>query len=144
LKDIEQAQAKLFEAVERGILELDDQLKDRAKNNKQTREALLSEIASLKRQHQAPLNILTPQKIEAVSKILNKRLATPSQYSRAYLRTSLTEIRITDQFLKLSGTRKSMAELVSANGEITPANTVPGSIPGWRPWCSRGCGLQIS
>jgi len=133
LKDIEQAQAKLFEAVEKGILELDDQLKDRAKNNKQTREALLSEIASLKRQHQAPLNILTPQKIEAVSKILNKRLATPSPYSRAYLRTSLTEIRITDQFLKLSGTRKSMAELVSANGEITPTNTVPGSIPGWRP-----------
>jgi len=133
LTQTEQAQAKLFEAVEKGFLELDDQLKERAKHNKQAREALLSEIASLKRQHQAPLNVLTPQKIEAVSKILNKRLATASLYSRAYLRASLSEIRVTEEFLKFSGTRKSMADLVAANGEINATNTVPGSIPDWRP-----------
>jgi len=97
------------------------------------REALLSEIASLKRQHQAPLNILTPQKIEAVAKILNKRLTGSSEYSRAYLRATLNEIRVTEDFLRLSGARKSMADLVAANGEITPVNMVPGSIPEWRP-----------
>jgi hypothetical protein len=93
---------------------------------------LFSEIASLKRQHQAPLNILTPQKIDAVSKILNKRLTGSSNYSRAYPRATLKEIRLTEDFLRLSGTRKSMDELVAANGEIRPVNMMPGSKPEWR------------
>jgi len=133
LKSTEAAQAKLFEAVEKGFLELDDQLKERAKQHKQTRDTLLTEIASLKRQHQTPINILTPQKIEAVAKILAKRLAVPSPYSRAYLKATLTEIRITDENLKLSGSRRSMAGLVANNGNIDAATGVPMFIPEWRP-----------
>ena len=129
---IENAQAKLFEAVEKGFLELDDQLRERAKQHKQTRDALLTEITNLKRQHQTSLNILTPQKIEAVAKILAKRLAVPSPYSRAYLKATLTEIRITDENLKLSGSRRSMAGLVANNGNIDSVAGVPMFIPDWR------------
>ena len=132
LKQIEIAQAKLYEAIEKGIIELDDQLRERTRQKKQTREALLAEIASLKLQQQAPLNILTPQKIESVSRILKNRLTASSEYSRAYLRATLNEIRITDQFLKLSGQRKSLADLVTANGQISPDKSGPGSIPDWR------------
>lgn len=72
----------------------------------------MAEIADLKRQHQTPLNILTPQKIEAVTKVLQKRLTASTPYSRAYLKATLNEIRITDQFLKFSGSHRSMAGLV--------------------------------
>ncbi len=133
LKKTEQSQVKLFEAIELGILDLDDQLRERAKAHKQSRDALVAEIADLKRQHQTPLNILTPQKIEAVSKILVKRLSTPSAYSRAYLKATLTEIRLTDEFLKLSGSRKTMAGLVANDGQIEPDKSVPIFIPDWRP-----------
>ncbi|CAK9253595.1 unnamed protein product [Sphagnum jensenii] len=109
LKETEAAQAKLFEAVEKGFLELDDQLRERARQHKETRQTLLTEIATLKRQHNTPLQVLTPQKVEAVSKILIKRLSTPSPYTRAYLKATLKEIRITDEHLKLSGTNTSMA-----------------------------------
>ena len=131
LKETEAAQSKLFEAVEKGFLELDDQLRDRAKAHKQARETLLREIADLKRQHNAPLAVLTPQKVEAVSKILLRRLATPSPYARAYLKATLTEIRLTDEFLKLSGSRRSMAELIAADGCIDAERAVPIFIPNW-------------
>jgi hypothetical protein len=49
--------------------ELDDQLKERAQQQKQTRQALPAEIDSLKRQHQALLQPLTLQKIRAASEI---------------------------------------------------------------------------
>lgn len=96
------------------------------------RETLITQIADLKRQHQTPLNILTPQKIEAVSKILTKRLATPGPYSRAYLKATLSEIRITDEFLKLSGSHKSLAGLVANSGDINAGSMVPSFIPNWR------------
>ena len=92
----------------------------------------MTEITELKRQHQTPLNILTPQKIEAVSKILNKRLTSSTPYSRAYLKATLKEIRITDEFLKFSGDRKTMANIVAADGNITPDAAVPNFIPSWR------------
>jgi site-specific DNA recombinase len=133
LKQTEQAQSKLFEAVEKGMLELDDQLKERARQNKQTRQNLVTEIAELKRQHQTPLQTLTPQKIEAVSKILARRLSVPSPYSRAYLKASLTEIRITEENLRLSGSRRDMATLIAADGNIDAAAAVPNFIPDWRP-----------
>ena len=133
LKQTEQAQAKMFEAIELGILDLDDQLRERAKQHKQTRDTLVAEITELKRQHQTPLQILTPQKIEAVSKILAKRLAGSTPYSRAYLKATLSEICITDENLRLSGSRKSMADLVANSGNITAEGGVPNFIPDWRP-----------
>ena len=132
LKQTEQAQAKLFEAIEAGVLELDDQLRERAKQHKQTRDTLMAEIAALKRQHNTPLNILTPQKIEAVSKILAKRLTASTPYSRAYLKATLSEIRITEENLRLSGSHKTMAGLVAADGNITAEAGVPNFIPEWR------------
>ena len=81
-------------------------------------------MAELKRQHQAPMNVLTPQKIEAVSKILAKRLIASTPYSRAYLKATLSEIHITDQMLKLSGTKKSMANLIANNGAIAAEGAV--------------------
>jgi site-specific DNA recombinase len=134
LKDTEQAQARLFDAVEKGILDLDDKLTERAKQHKETRATLLVQIADLKRQYQTPLQTLTPQKIEAVSRILLKRLSVPSAYSRAYLKASLTEIQITDEKLRLSGSSSSMAELIAGNGAIAAQQAVPNFIP---KWCAR-------
>ena len=133
LKETEAAQAKLFEAVEKGFLDLDDQLRERARAHKQTRETLLVEIASLKRQHQTPLQTLTTQKVEAVSKILARRLSTPSPYTRAYLKATLSEIRITDDLLRLSGSNTSMAGLIANNGVIAAETAVPMFIPSWCP-----------
>lgn len=61
-----------------------------------------------------------------------KRFSVSTPFSRAYLKATVQEIRISGDFLRLKGERKSMASLV-ANGVIEPDNKVLGFIPVWRP-----------
>jgi len=133
LKDLEQAENKLFEAIEKGVLELDDRLKTRVQQNKTRREAITVERASLQSKTQTPLQTLTPQKIEAVARVLNRRLSEASLFSRAYLKATISEIRINGDLLKLKGENKVLAGLIAANGKIMPKNQVLGFIPDWRP-----------
>ena len=125
LLESEQALNRLYEGVEKGIMQLDEHLKDRLRQHKQTRESLVVEIANLKRQQQSPLAVLTPNKIEAVAKILNKRLSETSPFAKAYLKASLQEIRVTDDCVSLSGANAAMATLVANNAAIPEQNGVP-------------------
>ena len=86
LLEAEQAQSRLYEAVEKGLMELDEHLKSRMQQNKTRREGLMVEITSLTRQRQSPLQTSTPQKVEAVAKILNRRLSESTPFAKAYLK----------------------------------------------------------
>jgi DNA invertase Pin-like site-specific DNA recombinase len=132
-KEIEQAENKLYEAIEKGILELDDKLKTRVRQHKARQEAIATELATLHRQHQTPMQTLTPQKIEAISRVLNKRFATSMPFSRAYLKATVKEITVTDDLLKLTGENKTLAALIASNGIIDPNAVVHRFIPDWRP-----------
>ena len=132
LNDLEQAENKLFEAIEKGILELDDRLKARVQQNKDRRQTITAEMASLQAKTETPLQTLTPQKIEATSRVLMRRFAEASPFSRAYLKATLNEIRISGSLLKLTGSNKALADLVASNGKIDPSGQVLGSMPGWR------------
>jgi hypothetical protein len=83
--------------------------------------------------NQTPLQTLTPQKIKAVAKILNRRFSTSTPFSRAYLKATVGEIRVHGDILKLTGDNKAMASLVAANGKIEAGQQVLGFIPEWRP-----------
>lgn len=102
-KEIEQAETKLLEAIEKGILDLDDKLKVRVKQHKERKQAISFELDALRHQTQSPLQSLTPQKIEAVAKVLNKRFSTSTPFSRAYLKATIRDIRIKDDVLSLTG-----------------------------------------
>ena len=73
-KEIAQAETKLYEAIEKGILELDDKLKTRVQQHKARCEAITSELATLHHQSQNPMQTLTPQKIEAITRHPQKTL----------------------------------------------------------------------
>jgi hypothetical protein len=124
LQEAEQAQARLYDAVEKGLIEQDEQLKIRFQQNKTKREGLLSEIAVIKKQRQSPLAVITPQKIETVAKVLNKKLSESLPFAKAYLKATLSEIRITGETVSLSGENSSMASLIAANGQIEAQNQV--------------------
>ncbi len=124
LKDIDQAEAKLFEGVEMGVLELNDRLKTRIQQHQTRRDAIVTELATLQRKHQSPLQTITPQKIEAASRVLKKRFSVSTPFSRAYLKATVSEMRIKGDLLKLRGERKTMANLIAANGMIEPTTEV--------------------
>ncbi len=133
LKEIEQAEAKLFEAIEKGILELDDRLKGRVQQHRARREAITVELATLQHKQQTPLQSLTPQKIEAVARTINNRFSVSTPFSRAYLRATVRDIRVKGNILKVSGDNKMLAQLVAANGQIEPEAEVRRFMAGWRP-----------
>ena len=89
--------------------------------------------ASHGRGDQFLLRRFTPQKIEAVARVLNKRFSTSTPFSRAYLKATVNEIRITGDVLKIKGCNRTMADLVAANGIISGENQVLRFIPEWRP-----------
>lgn len=117
LKTVEQAQSRLLEAIERGALDL-DMIGDRAHQNKARKESLLLEIASLKRKQQMPLAVISPQKIDAFTRVIRDRLTVPSAFSRAYLKAAVSEIRIKDDTMTIRGSRSSMVGLISNGGNI--------------------------
>lgn len=133
LKEIEQAEAKLYEAIEKGILELDDRLKSRVQQHKTRRESITAELAALQRTQQTPFQSLTPQRIEAVARTMNRRFSTSTPFSRAYIKATVREIRFTGDYLRLRGEPKTMASLVAAGGQINPDAEVRRFIPVWRP-----------
>ena len=93
---------------------------------------IVGEMAALQSKTQTPLQTLTPQKIEAVARVLNRRFSASTPFSRAYLKATVNEIRVSGDFLRLSGENKTMANLVAANGKIDPNGQVLGFIPDWR------------
>lgn len=133
LREVEQAESKLFEAIEKGVLELDDRLKGRVQQHRMRRETISAELAGLQVKQQTPLQTLTPQKIDAVANVLNKRFSISTPFSRAYIRGTVNDIRVTGDFLKVSGDYRTMANLVAANGQIDPTEKVRRFIPEWRP-----------
>ncbi len=132
LKEIEPAETKLFESVEKGILEVDDRFKDRVRQHKMRREAVIAELDTLQRTQQNPMQAMTPQKIEVVARTLKRRFGVSTLYSRAYLKATVSEIRIANDGMVLRGENKAIANLVAANGDISPETEVSGFIPSWR------------
>ncbi len=130
LKTVEQAQNRLLEAIERGALDL-DMVGDRAHQNKARKENLLLEIAALKRKQQMPLAVISPQKIDAFTRVIRDRLTVPSAFSAPISRHAVSEIRIKDQEMTIRGSRSSMVSLISNGGNINMGE-VPSFISQWR------------
>jgi len=134
LKETETAEAKLFEAIEKGIVDLDDRLKARMQQHKARREELTAELSLLKPRQETPIQTLTPQKIDAVSRVILNRLSAPSPFSRAYLKATISEIRVNPQTLTLKGTPSDMANLIASDGQIDASKPVLGFVS---DWCAR-------
>ena len=116
---------------------MDDQLKARAQQHKARRDSVQAEVASLQQQQQSqspPLAVLTPKKIEYVSRVLHNRLTASTPYAKAYLKATLREIRVKDDMMRLSGSRSILANLAVSDGQIDPMKgIVPCIVPKWLP-----------
>ena len=132
LLEAEQALVRIYEAVEKGFMEADEHLKARIQQHKAKRENLLAQIATAKQQRQSPLQSLTPQKIDAVAKLLSKKMAEQTPVAKAYLQATLNEIRITDGTVSLTGPNASMAGLIANNAVLDAQNQVPRTMQQWR------------
>ncbi len=65
---------------------------------------------------------------------MNRRLGEASAFSRAYLKATLSEIRVENDVMSLKGENQAMANLIASDGVLALAALVPRFIP---EWCTR-------
>ena len=132
LAELEQATGRLYEAVEKGILPMDDTLSSRAQKLKGRREAILVEIAGAKRERELPLAALTARQVEAFGQSLRARLLEGgSGFPKRYLRQFVDEIRFDGKRLTMRGRKEAL--LAAAAGNETGTARVPISGSSWLP-----------
>ncbi len=136
LKNTEEGIERLYQAVEQGILPLDDTLAERGHKLKAQRLEILVEMANLRGRQQIPVDAITPKRIGAFAKALRaKLLDRDSSFGRQYLRLLVDKIVIRDKQAEMSGSYANLARVIVEPTSINKPNTgtVPSFIPKWRP-----------
>ena len=132
LAELELATNRLYEAVEKGILPMDDTLTARAQKLKGKREALFIELASIKRSKEMPVAMLTAAHVESFGVALRARLqAGVGGFPKRYLRQFVSEIRYDGSRLTMSGRKDAL--MVAALEKKMGTAGVPTSSLSWLP-----------
>lgn len=126
----EEKLARLYRAIEHGIVELDAQLGERIaalKIERDLAKASLERIAS----QAAARNAVTPEKLEAFGRLMDEKIATGDvQARKAYLRTVIDRIEVDDHAVRIIGDKASLAAVIAGQGSA--AKNVRGFVRKWR------------
>ena len=132
LAELELATNRLYEAVEKGVLPMDDTLTARAQKLKGRRDALMIELASVRRSKEMPIAALSAAHVEAFGTALRSRLQEGSgSFPKRYLRQFVSDIRYDGKRVTMSG-RKDALLVAAAQKEMGTAR-VPTSGLSWLP-----------
>ena len=130
LGELDTAIERLFEAVEKGLLPMDDMLASRAARLKARREALLRDINGAGKTTQTPLDLLSPATMEAFSRVMRQRLLDRSSgFPKRYLHELVSEITFDGEVVRMQG--RNAALLAAAAGKKMGTARVPTSSIGW-------------
>ena len=131
LKRTEGRLNRLYDALETGVVELDDTFQRRAHEAKAARESVLVEMAGLRRRQALPLARILPSHVTAFSKVIRARLRDrTSGFAKDYLRAVVDEIRVEGNAATISGSYERLIAAVANKKEGTV--TVPSFMRQWR------------
>ena len=130
LGELDTAIERLYEAVEKGLLPMDDTLASRAARLKARRETLLRDIDGAGKTTQTPLDLLSPATMEAFSRVMRQRLLDRSSgFPKRYLHALVSEITFDGEVVRMQG--RNAALLAAAAGKKMGTARVPTSSIGW-------------
>ncbi len=122
--------ARLYRAIEDGVIELDTDLRERiqkVRNERDIAQASLERIGEQSRNAAA----ITPERIEAFSALLREKLETgDTQARKAYLRSIISRIEVDDHKIRIIGEKASLASVIA--GQQTQSGNVRGFVRKWR------------
>ena len=132
LKDVDVGIARLYEAVEKGLLPLDTTLQERSQKLQARRQDILVASAALRSKWNIPVNKLTPAHIGKFTHALRTRLLdTNSGFGKAYLNLLVDEVKLIGNELHVKGSYGALARAVSLAKE-GKLGMVPSFVPEWR------------
>ena len=135
LKNMEDRQNRLLDAIETGIVELDETTHRRSQQLKIAREALLIQMAEARRAPlPAAIKYLKPSQVDLFGKALrNKLLAKDSALAKGYIQLLVEEIVVNDDTAIIKGGYTALAHAMQKM-KMGTLNQVPTFIP---DWCAR-------
>ena len=131
LAEITRRIERLYESIEKGVIRIDDTLRDRTEQLQQTRQTILTAVGALKSRTALPTDVLQQKHIDAFTKLLRAKLFEHRPFAKEYLRLLVDDIRVSGSEIKLTGTYAGLAQAVGQNaGNRRP---VPTFAPKWLP-----------
>ena len=133
-KQLEQVQSgtvRLYEAVEKGLLPLDESLQERIQQLKIRKEEVVFKLTAMKNRNVSPLESISPGKLDLFSKAIRNVLVEKGNASaKAYLRLLVSESRIKDKQAEITGSYDALASVVL---KTKVGTEVPTFVPYWLP-----------
>ena len=120
---------RLYEGIEKGVIKLNDTLRQRTEQLQAQRQAILTDIAGLKTKATVPAHVLQQKHIDAFTKLLRAKLLENGPFAKEYLRLLVHEIRVNKREVKITGSYAALAQAVAGN----PGDSigVPRFAPKW-------------
>ena len=132
LTELETATNRLYEAVEQGLLPMDETLRERAQKLKARREALLIQIAGARRTAEVAFTKISGQQVAAFGEAMRRRLMdADSGVAKRYLRELVSEIRFDGHRVVMQGKKATL--LAAAAQKEKGTTRVPISNHVWLP-----------
>ena len=133
IKTLEERQQRLLNAIEMGTIDMDEITQRRAQQNKAAREALLIELAGMRRQYALPAGeFLKPSQVDAFGRVLREKLlAKDSPIAKRYLALLVDEIVVNHKTATMKGSHAALASTlrVIEGGKV---DQVPSPLHEWR------------
>ncbi len=124
--------ARLYRAIEDGVVELDADLKDRIQAIKQERDLAETAIERIT-DTAASRTQITPARLAAFSDLMRDKLDTGDIHARkAYLRAVISRIEVGDENIRIIGEKSNLEKAVGTT--LTGKIPVSGLV---RKWCTQ-------
>lgn len=122
---------RLYEAIEKGAIPLDDILQKRLETLKTSREAIQAELTRLHQNMAAPVEQVLPSMVERFSKGVRRKLDDPA-FAKRYLQLLVDDIIVTDSQATIRGNKAKLAAAIRAHKEKLGTDLVPSFMRVWR------------
>ena len=133
LNELETGLNRLYEAIERGLIPMDDMLGQRVQVLKARREAVIGEMARSEQAGASPLSALSNAQLAAFAASMRSRLMDRSDgFPKRYLQALVSEITFDGEKVFMQG-RKAAALEVAAGKKMGTFGKVPIFSHGWLP-----------
>ena len=123
---------QLLELVENGLMHAEDAERERLTGLKLQRDEIAREAADLQKRMASGEPRVTPEKVARLAVLLrNKLYEGPPELRQAYARLLLNEVTVSDQEIRISGSKAILARAASEDADI-PAPAVLSFVREWR------------
>ena len=121
----------LYEAVEKGLLPMDETLKKRSDQLRTARDALLAESAKARQEMLLPVAQVLPSMVDAFSRGVRRKLQD-REFAKRYLQLLVDKIVVSEDSVTISGSKAKLATAIHSHKKKGTSGEVPSFMRAWR------------